>query len=45
MAGDTETKSRKKWILNAFAMASPGHLAPGLDSSIFERLDAKYCQS
>lgn len=27
--GVTEHKQRKKWVMNAFAMTAPGHLAPG----------------
>lgn len=36
MSGENsdDTRKQKPWIMNAFAMASPGHLAPGILSNL-----------
>ena len=34
MGSTAETSGRKPWIMNAFAMTAPGHLAPGTSQNI-----------
>lgn len=36
MGSTAENAGRKPWIMNAFAMTAPGHLAPGTSENIAE---------